>query len=238
MLAALWLALIVVPAVVTAQLLADGGGTSRTAWVVGGWVGGYVAQMLVFRSISRTVPWPLGLGWLLASTVPWAADWTAPLSRWGVAVWAAVIIAYSAWLVTAVRRVDRLRGGNKYGSAVVIEVIRPTFTAVVTKDSTRRTLRIRVEPADGTTSYETQVAAAFTLGDVPEVGDRLAVRIDPADPMHVEINDDEPVERAYPVPEDLDAGAAEQLRRFATMRDRGDLTDAQFSEARNRLLNP
>ena len=237
-LAALWLALIIVPALVAAQLLPVAGDTAHKGWAVGIWVAGYVAQFLVFRAMSRRSPRPVGWGWLVASTVPWAADWTAPLSWWGVAVCAAIVIGYAAWLVVAVYRVDRLRGGGLRGSAVVLEVIRPTFNVVVNKDSARRALRVSVESGYSTTPYETRLTATFTFGDIPEAGDRLAVLIDPADPRHVEPIPDEPIERAAPLPEDLDADVAAQLRKFATMRDRGDLTDAEFATAKKRLLDP
>ena len=62
--------------------------------------------------------------------------------------------------------------------------------------------------------------------------------IDPADPRHVEPIPGEPIERAAPVPENLDADVAAQLHKLATMRDRGDLTDAEFANAKKRLLNP
>ena len=238
MLAALWLVLIVVPALLAARLLAVAGDTSHKGWVVGVWVGGYVAQILAFRAISARSPRPVGLGWLLATTMPWVADWTAPVSGWAVAACGVVVIAYAVWLVAAAYRVDRLRSGGRSGSAVVLEVIRPTFNVVVNKDSARRELKVRVEPADGAAGYEARVAATFILGEMPEAGDRLAVLIDPADPRHVEAVAGEPVERAAPIPEDLDAEVAEQLRKLATMRDRGDLTDAEFSTARQRLLNP
>jgi Short C-terminal domain len=237
-LAALWLVLIIVPALVAARLLPLAGDTAHKGWVVGIWVAGYVAQLLVFRAMSRRSPRPVGLGWVIASTVPWAADWTAPLSPWAVAVCAAIVIAYAAWLVNAVHRVDRLRGEGLRGSAVVLEVIRPTVNAVVNKDSVRRALRVSVEGAHGAPAYEARLSAPFTFGDIPEAGDRLAVLIDPADPRHVEPIPDEPIERAAPVPEDLDADVAAQLRKLATMRDRGDLTDAEFTTAKNRLLNP
>jgi hypothetical protein len=236
-LAALWLMLIIVPALVAARLLPVAGDTAHKGWAVGIWVAGYVAQFLVFRAMARRSPRPVGLGWMIASTIPWAADWTAPLSRWAVAVSAAIVIAYSAWLVMAVYRVDRLRAAGLRGSALVLEVIRPTLNVVVNKDSARRVLRVSVEGADGTATYETRLTATFALGDMPEADDRLAVLIDPADPRHVEPVADEPIERAAPLPEDLDAETAEQLRRFATMRDRGDLTDAEFATAKKRLLN-
>ena len=91
-LAALWLVLIIVPALVAARLLPVAGDTAHKGWAVGIWVAGYVAQFLVFRAMARRSPRPVGLGWLVASTVPWAADWTAPLSRWAVAVCAAIVI--------------------------------------------------------------------------------------------------------------------------------------------------
>jgi hypothetical protein len=236
-LAALWLVLIIVPALIAARLLPVAGDTAHKGWAVGIWVAGYVAQFLVFRAMSRRSPRPVGLGWVVASTVPWVADWTAPFSRWAVAVCAAIVIAYAAWLVFAVYRVDRLRGGGLRGSAVILELIRPTLNVVVNKDSARRALRVSVEGADGAAAYETRLTGTFTLGDIPEAGDRLAVLIDPADPQHVEAIPGEPIGRAAPVPADLDAETAEQLRKFATMRDRGDLTDAEFATAKKRLFN-
>ena len=238
MLAALWLVLIIAPALVAARLLAGAGDNAHMGWVLGVWVGGYVAQLVVFLAMSRRSPRPAGLGWLLASTVPWAADWAAPAAMWGLAGCAAIVLAYAVWLVFAVYRVDRLRAGGLRGSAVVLEVIRPTVNAVVDKDNARRTLRVSVEPNGGATAHPARLSATFTLGDIPEAGDRLAVLIDPADPQHVEIVPDEPIQRAVPVPEDLDADLAEQLRKLATMRDRGDLTDTEFTTARKKLLNP
>ena len=237
-LAALWLVLIIVPALLAARLLPIAGDAAHKGWAVGIWIAGYLAQFLVFRAMSRRSPRPVGLGWVVASTVPWVADWPAPLSRWAVVACAAVVIAYVAWLVLAVHRVDRLRGGGLRGSAVILEVIRPTLNVVVNKDSARRALRVSIEGADGTAAYETGLTATFTLGDVPEAGDRLAVLIDPADPRHVEPIADEPIERAAPLPEDLDAETAERLRKLTTMRDRGDLTDAEFTTAKTRLLHP
>lgn len=237
-LAALWLVLIIVPALVAARLLPVAGDTAHKGWAVGIWVAGYVAQFLVFRAMSRRSPRPVGLGWLVASTIPWVADWTAPISRWAVAVCAVIVIVYATWLVFTVYRVDRLRGGGRCGTAVILQVIRPMLNVVVNKDTARRALRVSVEPADGSAAYETRLTATFTLGDIPEPGDRLVVLIDPGDPRHVEPIPDEPIERAAPVPEDLDADVAAQLRKLATMRDRGDLTDAEFATARKRLLNP
>jgi hypothetical protein len=136
-----------------------------------------------------------------------------------------------------VRDVDRVRVEGHRNDAVIVEVIRPLLNVVVNKVYVRRTLRLRVEPLNGTPSYEASAKAAFLLGEVPEPGDRLVVLMDPEKPEHIEIIDDEPIRRATPDDTDLDPEIAEQLRRLVTMRDRGDLTDTEFSAAKRRLLD-
>ncbi len=236
-LSALWCVLIVVPALIAARVLAQSAPGTVKAWVLGSWIVGYVAQFVVFLAISRRSPRSVLLGWFVASIVPWAADWTAPVSLWWLVLWAAVAIGYATWLVVQVSRVDRLRAGGQRGTGVVLAVIRPTFNVVATKDSSRRVLRLRVESADGSAAYEARLTATFTLGEIPEPDDRVAVRIDPARPDHIELIEDEPLQRACPPPADLDPEVADQLRKLTTMRDRGDLTDAEFATARKRLLD-
>lgn len=235
-LSALWWVFIIGPAVIATRLLAVGGPGLAKGWVLGIWVGGYVAQFLVFLAISRRSPCPVRLGWLVAAVIPWAADWTAPVSSWWLVVWAAVVAAYLAWLVPAVARMDRLRADGIRGTGVVLEVIRPMFNAVVNKDRARRVLRVRVERPDAATAYEARLIATFTLGEIPEPGDRVAVRLEPGRSSLLEMIEDEPVQRAVPQPDDLAPKVAEQLRRLTTMRDRGDLTDAEFAVARRRLF--
>ena len=236
-LSALWWVLIVVPALVAARMLDAAGATAGKGWVLGVWLGGYVAQFVVFLAISRRSPRPAVLGWVIASTVPWAADWTTPLSAWWLLAWTAVVVGYAVWLVAGVSRVDLLRSAGVPATGVVLEVIKPTFNVVVNKDASRRILRLRVERPDGTTPYEAGVTATFTLGELPEADDRVAVRVDPTRPDHIELIEDEPIVRAAPHPEDLPAEVAERLQTLKTMRDRGDLTDAEFTTARKRLLD-
>jgi hypothetical protein len=233
---ALWCVLIIAPALIAARLLADSAPGTARAWVLGVWVVGYLAQFVVFLAISRRSPRPVLLGWFVASMVPWAADWTAPVSLWWLVLWATVVIAYAAWLVARVSWVDRMRDGGLRGTGVVLEVIRPTFNVVATKDSSRRVLRLRVESMDGSAAYEARLTGTFTLGEIPEPDDRVAVRIDAARRDHIELIEDEPLQRAAPEPADLDPEIADRLRMLTTMRDRGDLTDSEFATARNRLL--
>ncbi|MCX2929630.1 SHOCT domain-containing protein [Mycobacterium sp. CVI_P3] len=237
-LSALWWVLIVVPALVGARMLDQAGSGPATGWVLGVWLAGYVAQFVVFLMMSRRAPLPVLPGWIISSVVPWAADWTAPLSPWWLGVWTAVVLGYASWLVVAVSRVDRLRRDGVRGAGIVLAVIRPMFNVVVNKDAGRRVLRLRIERSDGAPPYEAQLTGTFTLGEVPEPDDRVAVRVDPGRPNHVELIDDEPVLRAAPQPTDLEPDVAERLQMLKTMRDRGDLTEAEFATARERLLAP
>lgn len=235
-LSALWWVLIVAPALTATRLLDHAGATSAEGGVLAVWLGGYIAQFVVFLAISRRSPRPAVLGWVIASVVPWAADWTTPLSMWWLVLWTALVVGYAAWLVVEVSRVDQLRSGGVAASGVVLEVIRPTFNVVVNKDASRRVLRLRVERPDGTAPYEARVTATFTLGELPEADDRLAVRVDPTGPQLIELVEDEPIVRAAPQPDDLPPEVAERLQTLKTMRDRGDLTDSEFATARRRLL--
>ena len=235
-LSVVWWVLIVVPALVGTWMLDGSGSAAGTGRVLGVWVVGYVAQFIVFLTISRRSPRPLIAGWFISSIVPWAADWTAPLSLWWLALWTVVILGYAARVVVMVSHVDRLRRDGVRGTGVVLEVIRPLFNVVVNKDAGRRVLRLSVQRADGAASYEARLTGTFTLGEVPESEDRVAVRIDPDHPEHIELIEDEPILRAAPQPADLEPDVAERLRTLKTMRDRGDLTDAEFGTARKRLL--
>jgi len=236
-LSTLWCVLIVLPALIGSQMLGHVGSAAATGRVIGVWLVGYMAQFVVFLMISRRSPRPVMLGWFISSMVPWAADWTAPLSLWWLVLWAAVVAVYAARLLAGVSEVDRLRRDGIRGTGVVLEVIRPVFNVVVNKDAGRRVLRLSIERSDGAASYEARLAGTFTLGEVPESEDRVAVRIDPQRPDHIELIEDEPILRAAPQPADLEPEVAERLQTLKTMRDRGDLTDAEFATARKRLFD-
>ena len=236
-LSVLWCVLVIAPALSTPVLLAQSTGTATRAWVLGVWVAGYVAQLLVFMAIARRAQRGTAPGWVIASVIPWVADWTAPATMWGPLVCAAIVLGYGAWLTKQVSEVDRVRVEGRRADAVIVEVIRPLLNVVVDKLYVRRTLRVQVQPSDGAAPYKASVKSVFLLGEVPEPGDRLVVLVHPERPEHVEIAEDEPIVRAAPDDADLDPALAEQLHRLVTMRDRGDLTDVEFSTAKRRLLD-
>ncbi len=235
-LSVLWCALVVAPALSTPMLLAHSTGTATRAWVLGVWVAGYVAQLLVFMAIARRAGRGTAPGWVIASVIPWVADWTAPATVWGPVVCAAIVLGYGYWLTRLVSEVDRVRVEGRRADAVIVEVIRPLLNVVVDKLYVRRTQRVRVQPAD-TAPYGAAVRSVFLRGEVPEPGDRLVVLIHPERPEHVEIAEDEPIIRTAPDDAELDPEIAEQLHRLVTMRARGDLSDTEFSTAKRRLLD-
>jgi len=245
-LTALWCVLIIVPALVAGGLLHRGPGNQHMGWVAGIWIVGYLAQFVLFIVIGRKSPCGTGPGKIIAALVPWLADWTTPVTPWSMLPTAVIVIGYSVFLTRSVYRLDVLRRDGLEARGVVLEVIRPKLNAVIDRDHARRTMRLRVDhsegaPSDGTPSnntgaYEASLTAAFTLGEIPEPGDMVVVRVDPRDPQHIELVDDEPVVRAAANAPRADPKAAEQLRKLKTMRDRGDLTEAEYASAKQRLL--
>lgn len=236
-LSALWWLLIVAPALIGTRMLDHVGSAAATGRVLGVWLVGYVAQFVVFLMMSRRSPRPIAVGWFISAIVPWAADWTAPLSAWWLVGWSIAVAGYAVWLVTEVFHVDLLRRDGVRGTGVVLEVIRPVFNVVVNKDAGRRVLRLRIERCDGASSYEASLVGTFTLGEMPESEDRVVVRIDPSQPQRIELIEGEPILRAAPQPTDLEPEVADRLHTLKTMRDRGDLTDTEFATARKRLLD-
>lgn len=234
-LTALWCALIVVPAIAAGMLLHRGHGDQHMGWVAGIWVVGYLAQFLLFIKIGRTSPCGTGPGKIIAALVPWLADWTTPVTLWSVLPAAVIVIAYSAHLTRAVYRLDVLRRDGVEARGRVLEVIRPGLNAVVDRDRARRTLRIEALKSDGAPTYEACVAATFTLGEIPEPGDSVAIRIDPSHPQRIELIENEPVVRGTVEP-DLDPRTSDKLRLLKTMRDRGDITEAEYIAAKNKLV--
>lgn len=229
----MWCVLAIVPALIAAHLLHSG--SQAIGRLAGVWVVGYILQFLAFVIVGRRSPVGTGSGRILAALMPWFADWAALLSPWLVVPFAAIVIGYSGWLSRSVYQVDTLRRDGIWGSGVVLQVIRPTLNVVMKNDRTRRTVRVRVEDL-AVPAYEAQFDATFTVGAIPEPGDVVAVRVNPARVEQVELIEGEPVVRAAANMLDLNPHDADQLHRLTTMRDRGDLTDEEFTDAKKRLL--
>src|SRR5215471_13668916 len=62
------------------------------------WVVGYLAQFAIFLWIMNIVPEQKIVWWFVASLLPWAIDWTLPVSPWFVVLWLPVTIGTASWI--------------------------------------------------------------------------------------------------------------------------------------------
>jgi hypothetical protein len=101
-------------------------------------------------------------------------------------------------------------------------------------------------------AYEGILKGLFMLGEIPSVGDRLALRVDPANPQHFDYDKASTstsataatassAEERFNSGQEDHAGArqrdlADELARLAGLRDRGVLTDEEFAAAKKKLL--
>ena len=154
-------------------------GTLATVWIVG-----YLAQFFVFMWIMNLVPEQKILWWFIASMLPWIVDWTVPSSPWLLLLWAAAAIAVAAWMGRFAQSVKALQEKGIRATGVVLEVFKPWMNVVVNNVYIRRRLRLRIQRQDGSPAYEGILKGLFMLGEIPSVGDRLSLRVDPANPQH------------------------------------------------------
>ncbi|HEY2273501.1 MAG TPA: hypothetical protein VGH30_12040 [Jatrophihabitantaceae bacterium] len=181
----LWAVLAVVPGVIADlafSLNADldiGGGTFLV------WIVGYLAQLGVFMAVTRRATGTNTVGWIVASVLPWVCDWTVPAARWAIAPCAAVALATAWWIQRRVSRHGDLEQHGVPATGEVLEVVKPRLMNIVINNVyIKRTLRLRVNRSDGTPPYEVRYHGTFMIGDIPDVGTRLSLRIDPKDPKH------------------------------------------------------
>jgi hypothetical protein len=86
------------------------------------------------------------------------------------------------------------------------------------------------------------------LGEMPSVGDRLTLRVDPANPQHFDYDKDstETAQAASAGVSDFGEGRlsdehsherlSDELARLADLHKRGALTDSEFAAAKKKLL--
>jgi hypothetical protein len=170
LLLALWCVLAIAPALIIAVFIGvDTEDPSGTVLLI--WIAGYLIQIGVFLVITMKAGGGSFLGWLIASLVPWSANWAAPISPWWLIACAAVVAGYAGWFYRSLARSRSLQ-------------------------------------RDGV----------------------------PAHPRHFEAADDGG-ESSYTPAQAASDIVADQLQRLAELHRRGDLTDAEFTAAKRRILN-
>jgi Short C-terminal domain len=244
-----WCVLLLAPGIFEAFGNTTLNGALATVWIVG-----YLAQFFVFMWMMNLVGEQKVLWWFIASLLPWAVDWTVPTSRWLLLPWAAVAIAPAYWIGRFSSRARALQQRGIRATGVVLEVFKPWMNVVINNVYIRRRLRLRIQRQDGSPAYEGILKGLFMLGEIPSVGDRLALRVDPVNPQHFDYDkaSTETSQAASAATADSSEGRlsdarlspehssherlSDELARLADLHKRGALTDSEFAAAKKKLL--
>ena len=224
--------------------------TSISGAIAGAWIVGYFVQFFFFMWIMRIagddsllhqLVW-----WFSASLLPWAVDWTVPVSPAFFLLWIPVMAGLAAWIGVSARHADALQQHGIPATGVVLEVKKPLMNVVINNVYIKRKVRLRIEREDGAAPYEGVLNGLFMLGEIPSPGDRLRLRVDPNRPQHFEYDKSGDAAAAAAAPSaefrpTPSAGAdhhhlAEELRQLADLHARGALTDSEFDAAKKKLL--
>lgn len=215
--------------------------TNLTGGVIGLWIVGYLAQFGVFMWLMNIVKEQRILWWFPASLVPWAIDWTVPISPWFILLWLPITIAMAFWIYVVAQRAESLEEHGIRATGTVLEVLKPFMNVVINNVYIKRKVRLRIEREDGVPAYEGILNGLFMLGEIPSPGDRIHLLVDPANPQRFDYDKENkamPTTRVHAAA----AGAtnrgnlADELDKLASLHARGVLTDSEFDAAKKKLL--
>ena len=204
--------------------------------IVAIWIVGYVIQLGVFMAVSRRASASSIVGWLLASTMPFVADWSVPVAPWSPAAVAIVVGAYAVWFYSRLAHSDDVQHSGIPATGTVLDVEKPIMNVIINSIYLRRTMTLRIERSDGAAPYDAKYSGTFMLGELPERGDVFNLRVDPKNPNHFESVDETRSPAAPSTPSPAQATIAEQLQQLDELHHRGALTDDEFAAAKQRVL--
>jgi hypothetical protein len=205
------------------------------------WTAGYLAQLAMFMWIMNIVGKQKILWWIVASTLPWALDWTLPVSSLLVLLWFPITVAVAGWIALVARREESLRQHGIRATGVVLEVLKPRMNVVINNVYIKREVRLRIEREDGTPAYEAVWDGLFMLGAIPSPGDRIPLLVDPANPQRLDYEKREVSRGAAPVQHAASRttggeSITDELKKLTDLRDRGAITESEFKAAKKKLL--
>jgi Short C-terminal domain len=244
-----WCVLLLAPGIFEAFGNVTLNGTLAAVWIVG-----YLAQFGVFLWIMNLVGEQKVLWWFAASLLPWGVDWTVPSSTWFLLLWAAVAIASAVWIGRSTLLAQSLQHQGIRATGTVLEVLKPWMNVVINNVYIRRRLRLRIQRQDGSPPYEGILKGLFMLGEIPSVGDRIALRVDPANPQHFDYDkastatataqaasaatfDSDVHATSAAAADSGHARLSDELARLAELHKHGALTDSEFASAKKKLLS-
>lgn len=205
------------------------------------WVGGYLAQFGIFLWLMAIIGKQNMFWWFAASLLPWAVDWTLPVSPHYGWLWVPILLGFAFWIALAARRTDLLQRNGIRAVGTVLEVFKPWMNVVVNNVYIRRKLRLRIERNDGMAPYEAIFKGLFMIGQIPSPGDRLPLLVDPQNPRRFEYVEGESKGSSgrfdsKAAPPRQEKNFVEELEKLSALRDRGAISDLEFSAAKRKLL--
>src|SRR5579872_1194794 len=238
-----WCALVIVPGMLVALGMFGriDMNSNLPGIVILPWILGYLAQFAVFMWIMNIAGEQKVLWWFAASLLPWAVDWTLPVSPLFMLLWIPVMVAVAAWIALVARRAESLQQQGIRATGVVLEVLKPWMNVVINNVYIKRKVRLRIERVDGVPAYEGILNGLFMLGEIPSEGDKLPLIVDPTKPQRFEYDQDASSANAAPrhstasFARDRES-IADELAKLAELHERGALTESEFEAAKKKLL--
>jgi hypothetical protein len=77
-------------------------------------------------------------------------------------------------------------------------------------------LLLRIERSDGVAPYEAKYKGLFMIGNIPDEGSMIRLRVDPADPRHFEAVTDDDGDSSYTRPQPSGT-ITDQLQRLSAL---------------------
>lgn len=234
-----WVVAVVLPGLVAATAWDIDTDSTNLGGPFGVWIVGYLVQLGLFMTASRRTKKNNVLAWIVASLLPWVCDWTTVPARWAAAPCAVVAILVAWRMYRSTASSEHLVQSGVPATGTVLEVVKPKLMNVVINNVyIMRKLRLRIERADGVTPYEAVLKGTFMLGEIPNVGDTMSLRVDPHNPKHFETVDGAPSAppKRSAETQSADGSVTDQLERLVQLRAAGSLTDEEFAQAKARVL--
>ena len=124
------------------------------------------------------------------------------------------------------------------GVAAPATIVDVADTGMTINDNPRVELTLRVVPGDGTEPFDLRRKMVVSRVKLPHVGERLTVFYDPDDPSKFTFKNEDAVDGDAAADGDAVAepDPVDQIARLADLHAKGALSDAEFAEAKQRLL--
>ena len=185
-----WWALVVLPGALTiAGVFGDiGTDTSLGGWIILWWVVCYCAQLAMVYVMQKAVGHSRSWWFFVASLLPWAVDWSAPVGwGWGL-LWIGFAGLFAVAIILLALRTLALDEHGTVVTATVKKVMRFPFNVVINSVYIYRHVLLDIPGTDGSPSYEGKLWMLYEIGNAPIPGEHVQLRVDPRNPQHFAVD--------------------------------------------------